>query len=186
MEDKDIVALYFARSEEAITETEKKYGRYCRFIASNILASSEDAEECVNDAYMRAWMAIPPSHPILLSSFLGKITRNLALNRLGQYSAQKRGGGQVEILLSELDDCIPAKSGVEQTVDGMMLSEAIDCFLEGLPELKRRVFVQRYWYLMPISEIARDNAVSENRVKLMLYRIRIALRSYLEKEGITF
>ena len=129
MDDSKIVELYLERSENAIAETSKKYTRYCHSISFNILHNSQDAEECVNDTYLRAWNAIPPNQPNQLSTFLGKITRNLSFNRYKQYSAEKRGFGQAELALSELEDCIPAKTDVEQASNEKELVEAINKFL---------------------------------------------------------
>lgn len=184
MDDSMIVDLYFARSEEAITETDKKYGKYCQYIAFNILKSSEDAEECVNDTYMRAWNAIPPHKPVQLSTFLGKITRNLSLNRYKAMHTQKRGAGQVEAALSELEECIGVHSKVEVLADEMALVEIINGFLADQPKLNRVVFVKRYWYLTSVKDISQDFNMNENRVASMLFRMRKELKHRLESEGI--
>ena len=185
MDDRKIVALYWERSEEAISETSKKYGKYCSYIAYNILHNYEDSEECVNDTYMRAWDAMPPQRPERLSTFLGKITRNLSLNRYEKYSAKKRGAGQTALVLEELKECIPSPEHVEQAVDDMMLEETLNRFLAALPSETRKFFVRRYWYLSPVKEIASDYAVSESRVKMSLMRTRNKLKKVLEKEGIS-
>ncbi len=184
MEDSKIIDLYWARSENAIAETSKKYSRYCYYISFNILHDNEDAKECVNDTYMRAWNAIPPKRPNRLSTFLGKITRNLSLDKYKKYTAQKRGFGQMELSLSELKDCIPAASDIEQVVDTITLVEALNRFLSNQPQIKRIIFVQRYWYLMSIKEISEQCGMSQSKIKSMLYRIRNELRLCLEKEGI--
>ena len=184
MDDSKIVDLYWERSETAIDETAKKYSRYCHRISFNILKNNEDAEECVNDTYLRAWNAMPPNRPSILSTFLGKITRNLSFDRYKKYSAKKRGFGQVELALSELDECIPSKSNVEAEIDADILAETLNGFLEDLPQEKRIMFVRRYWYLMSIKEIAQDFNASESQVKSMLFRERQNLKSILEKEGI--
>ena len=184
MEDGKIIDLYWERSETAIEETAKKYFRYCRFISFNILRSDEDADECVNDTYLRAWNAMPPKRPNCLASFLGKITRNLSLDRYKQYSAEKRGHGQIALALSELDEAIPSIPDVEQVIDEKELVQALNIFLEDLPDQKRIIFVQRYWYLLPIKEIAEKSEASESQIKSTLFRIRNELKTFLEKEGL--
>jgi len=184
MEDCKIVDLYWARSESAITETSNKYAKYCHYISYNILWNNEDADECVNDTYLCAWKAMPPQRPNRLSTFLGKITRNLSLNRYKSYTAQKRGAGQMELVLSELDDCVPANTSVEQETDEILLVEAINNFLSELPTVSRIVFVRRYWYLSGIKEIAEQYGMSESKVKSTLFRTRNKLKLCIEKEGI--
>ncbi len=184
MEDGEIINLYWKRSERAIAETAKKYAHYCRMIAFNILHDDSDAEECVNDMYLRAWQSIPPKRPEYLPAFLGKITRNLALNRFQKYTAKKRGGGETKHVLFELEECIPTPECIEDFAEEASLSDAIGCFLKRLPKEKRIVFVQRYWYLMPVTEIAHINGISESKAKLMLFRMRKKLRLQLEREGI--
>ncbi len=184
MEDQRIVALYFERNEQALTETANQYGRYCHSIALNILCSEPDAEECVNDTYLRAWNAIPPHRPQKLSCFLGKITRNLALNRYAACHAQKRDGG-TEIALEELAEVLAdPDSEVDQT-DSTELKAALHRFLAGLTPSARVIFLQRYWYFCSVSQISRNLGISENRVKVSLHRSRERLRTYLEKEGIS-
>lgn len=184
MEDRQIVDLYWARSEAAISETAAKYGKYCYSISFRILHSREDSEECVNDAYLSAWKAIPPRRPDKLAAFLGKITRNLSLNKWERYNAEKRGAGQVPLALDELRECVPAPGGGERIVDDLALAEALDRFLGALSEESRKLFMRRYWYLSPIKEIAADYSMSESKVKMSLLRAREQLRQSLEKEGI--
>lgn len=183
MEDSEIVDLYWERSENAIAETSKKYSRYCYSIAFNVLHNNEDAEECVNDTYIRAWNAMPTQRPDRLSTFLGKITRNLSINRYRGYTAEKRGSGQTDLVLLELEECVPSPENVEQAVDEMALADAVNRFLALLPRAKRVVFLRRYWYLSPIREIAMEYGMNENRVKSMLFRMRNELKLFLEKEG---
>ena len=184
MEDREIVALYFARDQRAIPASAEKYGAYCHTVAYRILRDQQDAEECVNDTYLRAWEAIPPHRPSRLSVFLGKITRNLSLNRLERYSARKRGGGEVPLALAELAECVPARDSVEEAVDGRLLTQTLEAFLTVRPPLERQAFLRRYWYLQTTGEIAREMAISQGKVKTLLSAGRKALRSHLEKEGI--
>lgn len=184
MEDSKIVDLYWERSESAVTETSSKYAKYCRYISFNILHNQQDVEECVNDTYLRAWNSMPTQRPNRLSTYLGKITRNLSINKYMGYTANKRGSGQVDLVLSELDECVPSPESVEQSVDEKLLLDIINCFLASLPRMNRIVFMRRYWYLSPIKEIAREYEMNENKVKSILFRLRNELKLFLEKEGI--
>lgn len=184
MEDKNIIQLFFERSETAIAETAAKYGKLCHTIAYNILYNEEDSEECVNDTYMKAWEVIPPQIPDKLAAFLGKITRNLAISRYRHNSSKKRGGGQMALALEELEECIPDKNSTEQAISDKLFLERMNAFLEHLPAEKRKVFMQRYWYLRPISEIAEEFSMSESKVKMILHRTRNTLKEVLEKEGV--
>lgn len=185
MEDKQIVDLYWARSEKAISETADKYGRYCYTIAYNILHSNEDSEECVNDTYLHAWNAMPDQRPNKLSAFLGRITRNLSLKRWEKYTAKKRGAGQVPLALNELQECIPATNQTDSVADDIVLTDVLNRFLASLTAEKRNIFMRRYWYLSSVAEIASDLAISESKVKMSLLRSRNELKQLLEKEGIT-
>lgn len=182
MEDKMIVNLYWERSESAIIETQIKYDRYLKSIAQNILISNEDAEECVNDTYLKTWNSIPQARPESLKAFIGKIARNTALDRYDCLSAQKRVGVSTEMALHELEECIP--SG-ESVCDDYALRSAINGFLASLPKRTRIVFLQRYWYLCKISEIAINVRMSESNVKVLLLRTREKFKAFLEREGIT-
>lgn len=184
MEDRQIVDLYWARSEKAISETEKKYGRYCYYIAYNILHNREDSEECVNDTYLNAWGAMPDQRPDKLSAFLGKITRNLSLNRWESYHAKKRGSGQIPLALDELRECVPSFDIAEQVVDDLVLADLLNRFLASLSKEKRMIFMRRYWYLSSVAEIAADYSMSESKVKMSLYRSRKAFQQMLENGGI--
>ena len=184
MEDREIIALYNARSETAIEQTDTEYGAFCHSIAFHILGNAEETAECVSDAYLALWNAIPPHQPQCLRAFLGKITRNLSLNRLEKLRAQKRGGTQTDLVLEELSACIPAQSGAETVTEDIVIRETLNRFLKSLSETERRVFVRRYWYTDPVSEIASGLNISENRVYVMLHRTRKKLRVMLEKEGI--
>ena len=186
MRDDEILALFFERSENAIRATADRYRAYCYRIAFNILGNHEDAEECVNDTYMRAWAAIPPARPAKLSAFLGKITRNLALNRYEGYNAAKRGHGQVEIALSELGECMPgAAVASSRELEDAEIAQSINAFLAGLSKPHRVVFVRRYWYLCSMEEIAADCGMSISKAKSILFRARKKLKAKLEKEGIS-
>ena len=184
MEDCRIIDLYWQRSETAIDETAKKYARYCHSISFNILHSPEDAEECVNDTWLNAWNAMPPRRPSCLATFLGRVTRNLSLDRFKRYSAEKRGGGQTELALEELDEAVPGASGVEEAINGKELSRLVDSFLGQLPLEKRMIFVKRYWYFLPIKAIAEQMGTSEKQVNSALFRLRKKLRTFLEKAGV--
>ena len=151
MEDARIVDLYWARSETAIDETSAKYGKYCYAIAHNILANAEDADESVNDTYLAAWNSIPPQRPSVLSSFLGKITRRISIDKWRTRNAEKRGGGEIILALDELSDCVPSSRNVEQEVEAAILGKLIDNFEMSLPITVRRVYFCRYWYLDPIA-----------------------------------
>ncbi len=185
MDDTKIIDLYWMRSENAISETAGKYGGYCRSIAFRILQNHQDSEECVNDTWLAAWNAMPPRRPAVLSTFLGRITRNLSLDRRKQYSAEKRGSGEVTVALEELGECVPAPGGVESALDDMALADALSRFLFSLPREPQKFFVQRYWYLCSIREIADGCGVSTGKVKMSLLRSRQDLRKFLQKEGIT-
>ena len=183
MDDKSIVDLYFSRNEDAITQTDKKYGRYCYSIAYNILTSKEDAEESVSDTYMTAWRSIPPRHPSALSAFLGKITRHISIDRWRERSATKRGGGEVPLALEELKDCISGMQDVEMEYERKEVLKTYVKFLEALPTTERRVFLCRYWYVESIETIADKFGFSQSKVKTMLHRTRVNLRKQFAKEG---
>ena len=184
LSDETIVALYWSRSETAISETEVKYGSYCRSIARNILSDREDTEECVNDTYLDAWNCMPPHKPTVLSTFLGKITRRISIDRWRSRTAEKRGSGEVVLALDELSECVPSSTSVEEMIEAAELEKVIDAFVMNLPIMKRRVFICRYWYLDSINEICQQFGFSQGKVKMMLYRTRTKLQSYLEKEGV--
>lgn len=184
MEDEQIVELYWQRSDQAISETNRKYGRYCHTIAYNICGLSEDAEECVNDTWFRAWNLMPDQRPRLLSAFLGCITRNFAIDRVKAKNRLKRGGGEAALALDELEDCISGGVNPERALEEKELAGAIGGFVSSLPEEQRMMFVLRYWYLAPIDEIAERLSVSKSKVKSSLFRSRGRLRAYLQEEGL--
>lgn len=181
MEDNRIIELYFDRNQDAISQTSYKYGHYCHAIAFNILASEEDAQECLNDTYLQIWQSIPPTRPVSFRAFLGKITRNIALNLLEKKNAQKRGGGEVTLILSELSECA---GSIDYFTDELALSEVINKFLGTLSVQARKFFVSRYFYARSVKEIAKTHKVSENKVTVSLFRTREKLRKALTKEGI--
>ncbi|MBR5094433.1 MAG: sigma-70 family RNA polymerase sigma factor [Oscillospiraceae bacterium] len=183
MEDKDIVDLYWQRSDRAISETERKYGRYCRKIAANICGNEEDAEECVNDTWLRAWGSMPDRRPATLSGFLGRITRNFALDRIKAKKRNKRGGGEAPLALDELAECVSGGTEPERALDEKLLRESVGRFVAALPEPEKTVFVLRYWYLAPIREIGAKLQLDPGKVKKLLARTRQKLRDRLQEEG---
>ena len=184
MNDVEIVNLYWQRSEHAIEETARKYGRYCHTIAYNILGSREDAEECVDDTYLSAWNSMPDKRPERLSPFLGRITRNFALKKVERQNAAKRGGGEAALALDELEECVPSGYDLEQEIETRELGRAIDAFLRQLPEKEQLVFISRYWYLAGEREIAEKYGLTRSGVNAMLRRTRNKLKSWLIKEGL--
>lgn len=183
MEDNQIIDLYFNRNEQAIAETSAKYGNYCSSIAKNILNNWEDAEECVNDTYLKAWEVIPPTRPTVFKAFLGRITRNLSFNLYKKMNADKRGNGQIAVVLDELAECVSGNSDPYEEYDGKVLLDAINAFLEKLPQDKRIMFVCRYWYSDSVTDIAKRCGVSENTVSVALNRLRKRLHDYLLERG---
>jgi RNA polymerase sigma-70 factor (ECF subfamily) len=183
VDDKSIVDLYFSRDQEAITQTDKKYGHYCYRIAYNILTNKEDAEESVSDTYVAAWRAIPPRRPSVLSTFLGKITRHIAIDRWRERNASKRGGGEVPLALEELQDCVAGMQNVEMDYERKEIIKAYVKFLDALPVTERRVFLCRYWYVYSVEAIADKFGFSQSKVKTMLHRTRAKLRKQLAEEG---
>lgn len=184
MRDEEIIELYFARSETAITETAKKYGAYLTSIAHRILHNEHDTEEVVNDTYHGAWRTIPPKRPDVLRLFLARIARNVAIDRLEYRLAQKRNSDK-DVLLSEVAEFLPSQSNVEDAWEAQELTALINQFLQGLDSRSRVVFVRRYWHAYSISEIAREYGVTESFVKNCLFRTRKKLRIFLEKEGVS-
>lgn len=183
MEDERIVDLYWIRSETAISETQKKYGKYCHYIAYQILENNDDADEVENDTYMKAWNSIPPHHPDSLKSYLGMLCRRTALDRYDQKNYQKRGGGHVHLLLDELQECIPDNRNNKDLTDQILFRDILNNFLRKLPKKTRNIFVRRYWYMSSIAEIATEYSMGESNVKMVLLRTRNKLKKYLEKEG---
>ncbi len=185
MDDRAIVALFFARDGDAVAEAQTAYGRYCRAVAKNITGSDEDAEECVNDALLAAWNSIPPARPESLRGYLGKLTRNIAINRWERSQASKRGGGEADAVLDELEDVFGTVESAEDEAMRHALTEAIDAFLASLDEERRALFVRRYWYAESVGEIAARFGIRENTAAQILRRIRKKLKDYLTREGFT-
>lgn len=183
MEDREIIRLFFKRNETALDEISKKYGTYCKTIARNILKNHEDAELCVNDTYMRAWESIPPNDPPMLGAFLGKITKNLALNRLTFLNADKRGGGNSEFSFNELDGFVSGEYSVEAETERRELIFAINAFLKKLPAKQRQIFVGRYWGYYKLSELAERFGMTEGGISLSLERTRRKLKKHLKNGG---
>ncbi len=181
MDDNKIIELYWQRDESAIAETDKKYGKYCRYIAYQILLDDSDSEEIVNDTYLAAWNAIPPARPDHLKGYVGKISNRLAINRYYSENAQKRGGGQLPLVLDELSECISGSD--DDIADGAAITYSINRFLGSLPEKTRNIFVRRYWYASPVSEIAEEYGMRANSITVLLLRTRKKLKEFLEKEG---
>ncbi len=184
MDDKSIVELYWQRSETALSETSKKYGKYCYSIAHDILNNNEDAEESVNDTYNEAWNSMPPHHPSVLSTFLGKIVRRISIDKFRYKNAEKRGGGEMPLILDELLDCVESGESVESEYEKKRLSEVIGSFVRALPETEQKVFLCRYWHMDSVKVVCRRFGFSESKVKSMLYRTREKLRDVLTKEGL--
>ena len=167
MTDADIVTLYWARDEQAIAQTAQKFGAYCRKIAMNLLGCQEDAEECENDTWMAAWNSMPQNRPDKLAPYLGRITRNLALDLRERQNAKKRGGDHTA-----------------QEVESAETARSISAFLRSQPEQARNIFIRRYWYCDATADIAKRYGIGESKVRVTLHRMRTKLKAYLEKEGV--
>lgn len=183
MEDETILDLYFARNEQAVVETDRKYGAYCFALANGILHNQQDAEETVSDTYLRAWEAIPPRRPGVFKMFLAKITRNLAFTRWRKGTAEKRGGGEMELVLEELEGCIAAPGRVEDRMNGQELAKTIRSFLDTLPAREQDIFLRRYFFVEESAVIARRYGMKPASVLKTLSRTREKLKRYLAKEG---
>lgn len=183
MKDEDIITLYFRRDEKAIKETDLKYGRYCKTIAGNILSDDQDAEECIDDTYMKVWNKVPPTKPAIFKAFLGKITRDIALNMYKASRAAKRGGDTVNELLDELEDCIPDSNNVEHSILSKELAGIIRCFVRDLDEKDAYLFTSRYFYAEDIASLASRFGMTRHNVTVTLSRLRKKLQARLVKEG---
>lgn len=183
MEDSRIVELYWQKNADAISETADKYGAYCLTIADNILHNAEDSEECVNDTWLRAWNAIPPQKPSVLRMFLAKITRNLSFDRFNARHAEKRGGGEIALVLDELTECLAGGADVEAEYEEKELEQCIRRFVRVLPKRDGNVFVRRYFFTEAVGEIAKRYGLTQNNVMVILSRTRKKLKLELAKEG---
>ena len=183
MDDTEIVGLYWQRDEAAIACTDKKDRNYLNTIAYNILYDREDSQESVNDTYLAAWDSMPPHKPQVLSTYLGKLTRRIAIDLFRKKNAQKRTGSEYALSLDELSECLSAGDTTQQELDCQMLSDAIATYLKALPQEARAVFLGRYYYLDPVAKIARYCRISQSKVKILLYRTRQGLGQFLKEEG---
>ena len=183
MDDKQIIELYFERNEQAIKETQNKYGAFCHRIAMNILGIYEDAEECVNDTYYSVWKQIPPTVPEVFKVYIGRIARNLSISRFRAMRAKKRYSS-MEIMLSELNDCVPSSSNVEQTIEVMQLSAYISEWLDSLPEEDQALFVRRYWFGDEVQELAKKCGITAAKMAQRMLRLRKSLKAALEQKGV--
>ncbi len=183
MEDDQIVELYWQKDTNAISETANKYGAYCFVIADNILHSAEDSEECVNDTWLHAWNAIPPQRPNVLRLFLARITRNLSFDRFNARNAEKRGNGEIDLVVDEFGECLGGGTDTEAVYEAIELRESIRRFVRTLPEREGNVLVRRYFFVEPVAEIAKRYGLTENNVMVILSRTRKKLKAHLLKEG---
>lgn len=183
MNDEDIINLYFSRNQNAILETDAKYGNYCRQIAGRILGDPRDTEETVNDAWMKVWASIPPNRPTVLKLYLAKITRNLAFTRYRHETAYKRGKGEMERTLDELDDCMGSNQSIDDELNKAELTASIQRLLQTLPEQQRGIFIRRYFFVETTGQIAQHYGMKESNVHMILTRVRKKLKTHLIKEG---
>jgi len=182
MNDCDIVAMYFERNENAIDETAKKYGRYLRTVAYNILNDELDTEESVNDTYLAAWNAMPPQKPSVLSTFLSKLTRRISIDKIRFRARKKRGASEYTLSLDELSDCV-SDASPEKEIDTKLLSKSISDYLRTVPSESRTAFVMRYYFMDSTKDVAERLCMSESKLKSLLARIRRGLKAHLSKEG---
>lgn len=183
MKDEKIIELFEKRDDRAVEYCAEKYGRYCHSIAAGILPSREDAEECVNDTWLRVWNSIPPQKPTRFSAFLAKVTRNLALDRYRAISAEKRGGGEAAAVFEELEECLSGGSTPEEELSAEELARSVNDFVAALPRREREIFIMRYFYVRPVREIADTCGLTPGNVSVILNRCRKKLKTHLETEG---
>ena len=183
MEDSRITELFWERKEVAITEVQEKYSKYCLSVAMRILGNEQDAEEVVNDAFLAAWNSIPPHRPEILSTYLAKLTRRIAVDRLRLRKAQKRGRGETELALEELEEILPAEGDPAAEAEARALEESVQRFIASLPEADRDLFLARYWHLYSIEELAKALGVRKGSLKTRLFRLRKKLKDCLREEG---
>lgn len=183
MEDSQIIELFWQRNQQAVSESNAKYGIYCTAIARNILSDQRDVEEAVSDTWLGAWQSIPPQKPNILRVFFGRITRNLALNRYAMGQTHKRGSGELTLALEELHEALPSSASAEDAVTADALEAAIKAFLHSLPSQECNVFLRRYWFMDSVKTIAEHYGMTEAHVRTLLHRTRGKLRVHLEQEG---
>ena len=184
MDDMRLIDLFFARNEAALSETESRYGSYCLSVASRILPMRQDAEEVVNDVYLSLWKTIPPQRPERMDAFLGKITRNLAIDRKRHGDAAKRGSGEYALAYQEIEPFLQSRDDPVEQMEAQELTEHIESFLLSLPVMERRVFLRRYWHFQSVGEISEQLGYSVSKTRTMLYRTRKKLRTYLKNRGV--
>jgi len=184
MEDKSIIDLFISRSENAISETDKKYRSFCRSIAFNILRDHGESDECINDTYLKLWNSIPPQIPVKLANYIARITRNTALYFYNRKHRKKRGGDNAEIAISELAECVDMNCDVEAETEKKETVQVLTDFLDSLEREKRIVFLLRYWCFLSVKEIAERQEISEANVRTSLHRTRKQLKNYLEERGL--
>ncbi len=184
MEDREIIEMFNTRSETALTIIADKYGAYCGTVARRVLADESDVDECLNDTYLAAWNSIPPHQPQCLRTYLGRLARNLSLHRYEVMQTKKRGGGDAEAVLSELEECLSSGQDIAREVELHELKATLEHFLDTLPADARWVFIRRCWYMEPIAEIAASLGLREGNVKVILHRTRKKLKTVLQKEGV--
>ena len=185
MDDQKIIELYFKRDERAVIETEDKYGGYCFAIANNILANTQDSEECVNDTWSRAWNSIPPENPNCFKLFLARITRNLALDKIKVKTRQKRGGGEAALIFDEISELISDGETVEKELERKEFMNTVNGFLRNIPQRERGIFISRYFFGESIEIISKKYRITKSNTEKLLSRTRIKLRELLKKEGYT-
>lgn len=184
MEDQTIVELFWSRDEQALLQTEQKYGKYLFKLAGHVLSDPQDREECVSDVYMAAWNSIPPQRPQSLCAYLSKLARRISIDRLRRMTAQKRGGTEYALSLSELAGCVAGGTEPEASLETKQLGKALNSFVRGLSSQERQLFVGRYFFMDRLKNVARYCGMTESKAKSMLFRIRCRLREHLEKEGL--
>lgn len=184
MEDSQIIKLYWMRDEDAIVQTDQKYGKLCRGLSYRILANREDSEECVSDTYLAAWHQMPPQKPAYLKGFLARIVRNISISRIRERYSKKNGGGELSLVLEELENTLVSDANVEQAYEQKELAAFINRFLKTISKDDRVIFLCRYWRFFSVSEIALSQHFSESKVKTSLHRTRKKLHNFLESEGL--
>ncbi len=183
MEDERILKLFWARQEDAIAQTERKYGKMCSSIAYNLLLNLQDAEECVNETYLGLWNSIPPQYPKVFSAYIAKLVRNISMKRLTYLNAQKRAADSI-VSIHELEQTIPDRNCIDDHVTAEELTKYIGVYLASIDYESRNIFLRRYWFFDSICEIATRFGISESKVKSQLFRTRNRLYSFLIKEGL--